>query len=724
MPCVKSTLQKGHDMFIKNVKLKNFCQHLDREFVFASGLNLIVGPNGSGKSNIINGIYGGLTGDFSRNHGKTADNVAINKVAGMESSVDVEFSHGEHDMRVVRRLDQSERQLFLNGGVYTADKEVADKLADVLEVDRSVLDQYVFIEQWDHFGPLALSPKSRIEAFQKLYKIDHLNKISSALGSGDVKLADVGKAVFNVNELKTNLLELERKKTELEIEKTGMPSIDDLDNQITQQVVVTNGYARKVKLLTSTESRKADIDKLNDVITSVSAEIEKLKAALIQIGDNLESAQFNYDTALSADANWVRHDSYQSQLDRLVSDMSRLELEKSAKVEPVKPANYIDNLSVIQVELDSIKFNHEQNRQFVNSIDVDSDTATCPTCGTLAKTLKEKWDKAKKDNEVTSVKITELTKAVADTATYDRAFAVYQTWLSSYEKRKESISKSVSGLTPFDKPNCSRDDAKAIISGYKTLEKKMIDISKEINSKEVKVAVSNASRDQSLIELRKEEEELITLASITEAEAQAASGVVTRIREKKAEINSIVTSLAVVASETKNTLDKIDAANKQARQADIHASWNSRVEELKKVYKFNALPTLVCYKYTEKVVAELNNTLNQIGVPFNIELENDLSFTANLGSHRIPANRLSGGQKVILAIAYRIAVNFTFASSLGLLCLDVPTVGLDEANISALEKAFECLRDFSDSNGVQIIVVTHEKGISHLFDHTIDLARV
>jgi ABC-type lipoprotein export system ATPase subunit len=38
-----------------------------------------------------------------------------------------------------------------------------------------------------------------------------------------------------------------------------------------------------------------------------------------------------------------------------------------------------------------------------------------------------------------------------------------------------------------------------------------------------------------------------------------------------------------------------------------------------------------------------------------------------------------------------------------------------------LEKAFDRLKQFSASNGVQILVVTHEKNIGHLFDHTIDL---
>jgi len=102
-------------MFVNRVKFTNFCQHLDKEVEFRRGLNVIVGPNGSGKSNIVNGIYGALTGDFTRNAGKSADNISINKIAGRASQIELSFSHGNKEMSIVRRLDPVERQFCVDG---------------------------------------------------------------------------------------------------------------------------------------------------------------------------------------------------------------------------------------------------------------------------------------------------------------------------------------------------------------------------------------------------------------------------------------------------------------------------------------------------------------------------------------------------------------------------------------------------------------------------------
>ena len=86
-----------------------------------------------------------------------------------------------------------------------------------------------------------------------------------------------------------------------------------------------------------------------------------------------------------------------------------------------------------------------------------------------------------------------------------------------------------------------------------------------------------------------------------------------------------------------------------------------------------------------------------------------------------PASRLSGGQKVVLALAFRIAVNSLFAADLGVIALDEPTAYLDDENISCLDVALARLRDLSEARGLQCILITHEKGLGHLFDHVVQL---
>jgi DNA repair exonuclease SbcCD ATPase subunit len=85
------------------------------------------------------------------------------------------------------------------------------------------------------------------------------------------------------------------------------------------------------------------------------------------------------------------------------------------------------------------------------------------------------------------------------------------------------------------------------------------------------------------------------------------------------------------------------------------------------------------------------------------------------------AQRLSIGQKTVLALAFRVAVNAMFAEEIGLLALDEPTASLDQPRIQALAPVLEKLRDLSTAKGLQCLLVTHAANLSHLFESTIEL---
>jgi len=75
-----------------------------------------------------------------------------------------------------------------------------------------ILDQYCFVEQWDHFGPFNLTPAKRISAFQKLFRIDQLNNVCEQIGKSDYKAA-----ILNFSYNKTDLeKELADKQASLE----------------------------------------------------------------------------------------------------------------------------------------------------------------------------------------------------------------------------------------------------------------------------------------------------------------------------------------------------------------------------------------------------------------------------------------------------------------------------------------------------------------------------
>jgi DNA repair exonuclease SbcCD ATPase subunit len=85
-----------------------------------------------------------------------------------------------------------------------------------------------------------------------------------------------------------------------------------------------------------------------------------------------------------------------------------------------------------------------------------------------------------------------------------------------------------------------------------------------------------------------------------------------------------------------------------------------------------------------------------------------------------PAERLSSGQKVVMALSFRLAVNFMYAD-LGFLVLDEPTAYLDEHHIAGFEPVLGCLREFAASRGLQCLMVTHEQSLAPLFDSVLQL---
>jgi len=83
--------------------------------------------------------------------------------------------------------------------------------------------------------------------------------------------------------------------------------------------------------------------------------------------------------------------------------------------------------------------------------------------------------------------------------------------------------------------------------------------------------------------------------------------------------------------------------------------------------------------------------------------------------------RLSVGERIVLSMAFRIAVNSTFAGRLGVLIMDEPTAGLDEHNLGCLPRAIEQLRVLSRERGLQVLFVSHEPRIQQYFENVISL---
>jgi DNA repair exonuclease SbcCD ATPase subunit len=117
----------------------------------------------------------------------------------------------------------------------------------------------------------------------------------------------------------------------------------------------------------------------------------------------------------------------------------------------------------------------------------------------------------------------------------------------------------------------------------------------------------------------------------------------------------------------------------------------------------------------EKVDA-VNLWLAKLAARFRVAAGPDVDFVAEFGdgSPPVPADRLSGGEKAVLAWAWAAATAAT-----RLLCLDEPTYGLDAPRLDALRAAVDGWR--AAAPGCQLVLVTHDRRLADRCDVVLDL---
>ena len=171
--------------------------------------------------------------------------------------------------------------------------------------------------------------------------------------------------------------------------------------------------------------------------------------------------------------------------------------------------------------------------------------------------------------------------------------------------------------------------------------------------------------------------------------------------------------------------DSIAMLEASAAEGERVRRWVQHLGDVRAVLHRDSLPKVVAQHYLRELEIDTNAFLGVFDAPFRVETDAGLSFRALFHDGRDqPAGRLSGGEKVVLALAFRLSVNSMFAQDVGLLCLDEPTVGLDDHNLGCLRTALGRLKELSRARGLQVILVTHERSLGPLFDQVIDLSTV
>lgn len=211
------------------------------------------------------------------------------------------------------------------------------------------------------------------------------------------------------------------------------------------------------------------------------------------------------------------------------------------------------------------------------------------------------------------------------------------------------------------------------------------------------------------------------VAAKARANLEAYNGILRDMAAEKGKLESVEATL----ENTKRLID--DLENKKELEEQV----KEKVDTLKRVrdwFHYREGPRIMSQNVMRDLTACVNNYLDQFCAPFVVEAtEEGFGFKCRFIDGRtmpepLPdASMLSGGQKVALAIAFRLAVYMCFGGELGLLSLDEPTAYLDDASIGHLGEVLEQVRQVARNKGLQILMATHEPKIIPYLDGKIDL---
>ena len=202
-------------------------------------------------------------------------------------------------------------------------------------------------------------------------------------------------------------------------------------------------------------------------------------------------------------------------------------------------------------------------------------------------------------------------------------------------------------------------------------------------------------------ELEEKEEELSALKS----DVDKLEGYVQALRNKKKE-----------AEELENRVNQL------RDKVNSHKNALKSLEKIRRVLGPQGLPRVVREAARQRLEQSLTEMLHEFNIDFDyIKLDEDYNVYLVTRNGEKNIQMLSGGERIALAIAYRLALARIIGEHIEFMIMDEPTVHLDEERRREL---ISIIRHGLEATGLaQLVVVTHERELEEAADKIIEVQR-
>lgn len=674
---------------IKAIELVNFISHSRTLLAFNRGVTIFVGHNGSGKSSIIDAITFALYGQHTR---KTNKNLVRR---GSEVSwLNLRFSVGSKEYNAYRRLGSNGQsqlakfdQVLDSGNIVEKNvvsgerKQFGDsmsgEIAKTLGIDYKKLKVAAVVQQGELSSIIDSKPKEFKELLNSLIGIDRLDTAYQTMyevvdrfrerlrdkngGFDDKQIASIKSAIQSRN-----------------------TDLQDAENQL--------------------KKLEAQRDMLKEQIFHTENEIQRMEPLILQSRElhSTEDALVKYVTGKR-----ISMAKEVERLDGLVSE-TRESLKAISEKEEVEI-----NLQMIKSEIEEMEnrivLNERENGRLNGVLECAKrieirDDGTCPLCGSPVQVeIQNIFDFNIIETEIRR-KIEERKKLLTE-----------KVGLKTEEKIMEEKEKKIESAEMFLASTCV-EGSKGILDLESELERGKSDLLRipqfliKINDpRELVIDDFSKSLVDNIINLRSQTKGL-KMQDYTNSKLKK-----TKLSNELLDLNAKLGGIEVIIRECKNT---IDTSNKILLALEDAVELLNNLEKIRsKVFNRDGPVALRLRSWVLKVLsAKASEYLSMFKIGISkIELTEkarDVQVTCYGTYGDIDMDSLSGGEKVAVALALRLAIaQMVSLNKLDFIILDEPTIHLDEERRKSLVNIISDF--FKEGLGPlsQIIIITHDAEI-------------
>ena len=710
-------------MYIEQVELKNVGPHQSLTVKFGRGLVGIVGANGSGKSTLVNAVYAALTNDFTRLGGTKAE--IITNGSSDPSYIRVIGKHQGQSFTLTRWLRPNKNEFKIGVSVFEKATDVNEAVINYLDISKAVIDKYVFVNQWEMFSFLDQTASERAKTFQYLCGTEAASSIHKVCMDYVARQQGI-EVVDNSVELEDAIKETRTAMLEhAEIGRAAKLNLL-LDAELEAHQLLLSQFDLGKEAQTQLQEVKHKIERLN-------LSLEKLQKS--QSADKLAKreawqAEFKHKLAIAKEVLELFGDQKLICLNLFDKRQDHTELvdavKEKQKLKPKFTSDYVD--STIQKNLTKEKHELEFKIKQVSTLLTHSDNRLCTQCG--QEVTKEYVEQVKVEYLRNVTRLAEVVRILTYSEECDTRLTKYHIQLEEWQQRcayalveVEKVEKELgvvaAKLVGLD--DAGIEEAKALIARNLEIEQQKFYYEKDVKQEQHQIAGFQGELKNVLAQKSKLSKQVKQMPDEEEVS-------IVKVRLAQHQESFAVWSKSVGAFQeakrswlrTKQSLEQLTA--KMADREKVRKLLDT-VSSAGDVFHWNNLPKLVSQSNLQLLVGDINANLQFFNDPFYVEADSDLTFNVFFaGQEPVKAKQLSGGQKVLLSIAFRAALDRVFGHNIGMMFLDEPTSGLDADNVSFFQEALQQLAKKVGEDH-QLIVITHVQELGKVFDQLVEIKK-